>query len=998
MRLSQNNKLQRIGQRVLTTLLTGTVVLTGAFACGGCARGGTGGGSASSGQASTAAGATAGVDMGEIVYDMLHHKYETSGETAQALALEGRHDDFVAAINRILPSDISNNLFPTLLSLLPLVDDGYVEGAVKDVDAILQDLIADQGTLEALAKLMSATGGAKKAGADYGRNVMISRLLAYPELEDLVKASLKLLRANDGMDDNGQPNGERNLLRELQAAAARFLNGYQPSTGANKTSTVAQTLDHLSKSLLAEQPMPAFKNLGAPAWAVRVDKYGNPQVKLDGATGRLPVPFVDNDGDKVADVNADYLPIDGKGSVIRIAAFGNEGTRDSFGRALAPGGGLYFDYYDAKHTLLSEVLLLVGELVKKDALGQTIEVVDKLATRYHHDNGTVDPSDDWETLTPDSPFLDLTHAQFQLVKATPLPQLLEGLAEIVKNDPAKFGEMVDKLVVTIATARSAAATAQPAASGSGGQQLVNDLLPLLEDALRPKGRTVSAVRALLQAFNSEQRRLKTLPVTFARMMKFHDYRNKIPADATHKSVMQRILEMMQGANQCSAIGMGNMADFYLNAMAGNQRILGINISIGTIHQLLDISFLRNLLCSNIKADDVRALQDFNDSGALDAMKPIAKVFSDRGETPLLKNIMLGLGAHYDNVMRPTEPTSVAMLESGAVEILFEVIDEMTQRRVPGSNEVIADVLADTLQAVIDTTTPAYDRKGTAYPSLIRLMMAPMDALSQKAKAAGIGATLDSMFDGLLDTLLATYSDDRGTVDPADDVERWKWQGLKNQLGDLLEAVADAIPANATDRARWAGEQQQAMENLLTGRHLVLAIDVLKAIHGSPEKATVNKAIANLFTPQASAQFDVFGAILVLAGEGLGSHAAAAQQASSIDEQALADVLHFLGRQIDPAANRIVGVIELVRQFVRADDGLLALRLARNAMDMGPNGTDPSAVEVLGSVFDDISAASGPSSAVTADSLRDSLVSASDFINDSKDGLPSFINRIKARRR
>lgn len=962
------------------------LALTSVFLFAGCNRGGTGGGK-SGAQASTAAGATAGVDMGAIAYDMLHHKYEANGEIAKMSALEGRRDDFVSAVNRILPSDVSNNLFPTLMSLLPLVDNGYVEGAADDVDSIILELMNDQQTLDSLAKLLNTPGSKKKAGADHSRNQLISRLLAYPDMEELTRSSLRLLRSNDGMDDQGNPNGERNLLRELQAAVARGLRDYQPSANGNQASAVASSLNKVADALLADQPMNAFPNLGAPAWAVRIDKYGNPAVKVL-AGGTLPAPFVDADGDGVADVNVDHEPIDAAGTPIRIAPFGTDGSRDSFGRALAGGGGLYYDYFDAKRTLLSEILLLTGELMKRDVAGKTVKVLDALATRYKHDNGTPnDTRDDWETLGPDSPFVDLAYAQFELVKHTPLPQLLKGIAQIVKNDPAKFGDMVDKLVVAIAKARQAASATQTAGSAAG---LVSDLLPLLEDALQHRGQSTSAVRALLQAFNTEQRRLKTLPQTFSRMMKYSDYRNRVPADANNKSTMQQILEMMEEANKCNAPGMGNMAEFYLNAMAGNQRILGITVHISTIHLLLDVSFLRNLLCSGIKASDVRALKAFNDSGALDAMKPIAKVFSDRGETKLLKDIMLGLGRHYEQVMRPTEPTVVAIMESGSLEILFEVIDEMTQQRVPGSNEVVADVLADTLEAVISTATPRYDRKGQRHDSLAKMMMVPLEDLGNKAKATGVDADLEDITGALGDVLLSTYTDAQGQ-------EHWKWEGLKGSLGDVLEAVADAIPADPTDRARWAAEEQIATERLLTGRDLVLGLDILAAIQNSPDKDTINKAIVNLFTPQQNAQFDAFGGILVLLSEGLGKDAAAVSSVSQIDEAALDDVLDFAGRMLDPAANRLNGVIELIRQFIRADDGLLILRLARNALDKGVNGTDPSAVEVLTSVFDDIAAAGPASSAATSSAdLRDSLQAATDFINDQQEGLPHFIARIKAR--
>ena len=104
--------------------------------------GGSGGGSGS-----TAAAASTGVNMGQILYDMLQHTYEKAGETAKMAALESRKSDFISAVNRILPSDVSGNLFSTLRGLLVLVDDGTVEGAAADIDAMMVDMLGEQPTL-----------------------------------------------------------------------------------------------------------------------------------------------------------------------------------------------------------------------------------------------------------------------------------------------------------------------------------------------------------------------------------------------------------------------------------------------------------------------------------------------------------------------------------------------------------------------------------------------------------------------------------------------------------------------------------------------------------------------------------------------------------------------------------------------------------------------------------------------------------------------------------
>jgi hypothetical protein len=64
--------------------------------------------------------------------------------------------------------------------------------------------------------------------------------------------------------------------------------------------------------------------------------------------------------------------------------------------------------------------------------------------------------------------------------------------------------------------------------------------------------------------------------------------------------------------------------------------------------------------------------------------------------------------------------------------------------------------------------------------------------------------------------------------------------------------------------------------------------------------------------------------------------------------------------------------------------------------MGPSGNDEPAALVLVKVFGDIRAAGGPGSAVTAASLEASINKALNFMTDTKNGLPHFVQLIKSR--
>jgi len=312
---------------------------------------------------------------------------------------------------------------------------------------------------------------------------------------------------------------------------------------------------------------------------------------------------------------------------------------------------------------------------------------------------------------------------------------------------------------------------------------------------------------------------------------------------------------------------------------------------------------------------------------------------------------------------------------------------MTQVRVPGQGTVVADVLADTIQALVDSSTPVYDRNRRPHRTLADMLLEPMEALSQRASQRNVGADLDVVLGGLGDVLLQTYTD-QGQ-------ERWKWQGLASSLAPVLEVVADGIPADPIDRARWAATEQIHVERLLTGRDVVLVLDIFNAIAASPDKDVIRRGIANLFTPRTQAAQDAFGGVLLLAADLLAASPGAAPAA--VDPQALADVLHFVGGVLDPDAGRIAGVVALVRRLISADDHLLLLQIARNAFDAGPNGTDTAPIAVVLEIMDEVEAASGATPAagpMTADDLERKLQEVYDLLTDPQHGLRAIIARFR----
>ncbi|MBI3724524.1 hypothetical protein HY251_11305 [bacterium] len=414
--------------RTMRGLLSWFLALSQLGFVAGCRSDGYSSSGGSSGQVSAAA--TAGPNLGAIIYDMLHQTLQKKGSPEQLAAFEKDKQDFIDAVNRVLPTDVSSNLWPTAQKLFALIDDDTLPKGMADMEAMLKDLLADKNTCAALSGLM----GMRPSSALDPRDVvrLLSRILAYPELDTLATATGNLV--------NEQPD----LVRNVFALVSRKLKGMTAESFQGN----GLGLNGLASALLAPADTTGLGDLGAPAWAVHLDKNSNPKVNVDPTTGKVVAPFVD-DGTGCAQVDADGKPIDAQGQVITLRPFGSDGSRDSDGRALADNGGPVFDYFDAKRTLLGVSLVLTGNLLKLNVPGDLVSVLDKSVARVSH----ADANDPWSGFGPDDPFIDLAYAQMELVRRTPVPQLLEGLSTLVKNDPVGFEQMVTSLVVGVNLAK-----------------------------------------------------------------------------------------------------------------------------------------------------------------------------------------------------------------------------------------------------------------------------------------------------------------------------------------------------------------------------------------------------------------------------------------------------------------------------------------------------------------------------------------------------------------
>ncbi|HVY63176.1 MAG TPA: hypothetical protein VHF22_16070, partial [Planctomycetota bacterium] len=842
-----------------------------------------------------------------------------------------------------------------------------------------------QLALKGLAKLAGSRAAIGKEQAMR----LASRMLAYPELDKLLKSIVAIVEENDGVDASGRPNAERDLLREDLAAASTILSGLaRPAAGSGATS--ASTSPLLS-ALLEPIQLRGGQQVGAPAWAVRTDANANPKVMADPSTGRLYAPFIDQNRDGICDVNSALDPIDATGGEIDLEPFGSTGARDADGRALATDGKPIYDYFDAKQTALAQTLLIAGELLRQDVPLDLLQAIDACSTRI----ARADASGAFTGYADDNPLTDLAWGGLEIFRYRDAPKLLDSLAALIKNDPARAERLMVSLVNVIGILERTQLS-----GGQGTQKLVDDLVPVLSKVFTSSGGGQAGADQLatnlLDTFRTEIQRVRGIPRGLAGMMKYAIYPgtdpvnpNGLPTSPGHVSCMEQLMNMMAEANQCDSWPFGNMANFYLDAMAGNKVInlyfFSITINVHTINQLLNVSALRSLLCNKISPDNILSLQAFADSGALDALIPIVKAFSDRGQTDLIKNIFLTLGANYPTALRANEGVVVQILESGMVEQLFDALNVLAGMTVPSTGEPVTTVTAQFIAALVDVNRGVRDRHGNPQISLLHLLVKPLSAMQDRIDQRGVRAQYDRAIHALIDTTLATTTITTGTSQNPVQESGLLYQGLVKVTAGLLQTLSSSMSMDPATRNADITSYEGDLVSLMTGRNIPLLVDNLLAVQRSPSRQLIVDAMVNVFTPNLAVRNDIFGSVLEVA--------AAALQAKA-DPTATVDVLHFAGEVLDPARGWSKPLALALVKLVSGQANTTILTIAKNALDRGPAGNARSPAETLLSILDDIQAASlAGSQPLSAQSIADSAKKIADFIRDKDHGLEAIYTQM-----
>ncbi len=258
--------------------------------------------------------------------------------TPRLRALAQNRTRLVGALDRILPESLEDDVGDFMLQLLPFYEppDDRLPRQTRATAGVLTEIMNDEEALAALERL-STREGYRPLRLALG---MARPLLSYPDFDDFAT------RALETIDEGGTAGAEWDQL--LRAAALEMATA-EPDPPETGETTLAIT----RRLLFTEDGDFA---VGTPIWTSRRDDRG--VVLVASSTGSVPPPFVDGDGDGLADVDVLGRFIDATGGALevptpfRLAYEGSGTARDPSGRALREDGSHWFASLDANRTML----------------------------------------------------------------------------------------------------------------------------------------------------------------------------------------------------------------------------------------------------------------------------------------------------------------------------------------------------------------------------------------------------------------------------------------------------------------------------------------------------------------------------------------------------------------------------------------------------------------------------------------------------------------------
>jgi hypothetical protein len=512
------------------------------------------------------------------------------------VALLTKRPALVKAIDTAAPDAFTGELqaFLTSDATLALYDNDTMSRSIASLADLLDEVSHDDAALATLARVATRDGYRPAAVAfGFPAALALARSSAsgapsMPSLHAVLTTTTPAITAG------GAAHAQWNAL--VAALSATLLDDSPPSDAGSPERTLALARD----LLLTEHP---DLSEPAPLPLVRRDPRGIAQVALVG--GAIPPPFVDTDGDQLADVDALGRFVDAQGAPLapaRPAPFaiaGDTATRDAQGRVST------YDYVDLSRTVIGAVGHDVSRLFDP-AGGPSGSIAFDFMRGASALLGPRVPATRAFTAAPfpylgydttQSPLLDVLYGWSQLLRDPDIGDLL-GLGETLLADHSAAAARF--LEAAIATSRLG--DAHPEAQILPSAPMWDELMPIVRQILAQP----ALVTALFDAF--EQPQVKELGKRFHDLLTYSDRfdidsRTQLvtgsftqkpdrtrPDSGFNRTLFQRFLHVIHDSNRvqmcnkegatvsfagsnfgpfaaCALIQIDNLATFYLDAIA-----------------------------------------------------------------------------------------------------------------------------------------------------------------------------------------------------------------------------------------------------------------------------------------------------------------------------------------------------------------------------------------------------------------------------------------------
>ena len=399
--------------------------------------------------------------LGAEIYRIIKKDLARTAERPQVKtkALERHRTALVAGFDHTIPPAERSNVAELLQDIAPLArSHDRLPMLTRSLAASLRDLAHQPTLLREWAR--SARHGAVAQPA----TGTLGWLMGWDSNRALLERFIEFAIDHDGFDSTGAPSPDKSdRLHRALTLLARHMATVEPYDVDPVHQTLRYALDILLDEVsgagpagdhLESDPQPA-------PLVLRRDHRGLPMPRRLN-DGSLVAPFVDLDGDDLADAAPDGH-VNGSGELIELPPFGSGPGYDSLGRALAADGGPAYRFAPVRRTLLRAVLegardlgstcAITGRghacgLLDGDLLFQLVEAAPTLLGRRVTETDPTDGHTYQGFDRADSPVLDLAHAVLTVLDMPGAPDrvlladLLSVLARLSSRDPAGAAAML----------------------------------------------------------------------------------------------------------------------------------------------------------------------------------------------------------------------------------------------------------------------------------------------------------------------------------------------------------------------------------------------------------------------------------------------------------------------------------------------------------------------------------------------------------------------------